>query len=571
MERKKKAIVVIVIVIVIAVIAAAMLYIFRDSLFQKEDNNVVSSFNSDIVIKRMDTGESLNMSYKYAKSILDKRRTFIEEIANINISSVRYKMEENNIKWYTNEGFLVKDDTDKDREIIDAIKYCKGISALSGILSDREDCKIMLYEGYSEELLLKGYENCAIIPSSMSKYINKEIPDNEKVLFISDTYFGNTFYFTIIGEYKTKSEYDTLYVSYAGLTELIRARRTDIPNHVDSLELDVYENKDLTGLVNYLSQYFAEGSVYSEYEGRFNVYNEPYEFMYVHSLNIEPVVPLQDIIYANYEIIISRIDGKSDLEMSHVYSDALIEDYDKYSQHISDIVISTGVKGVNPDDYPTDSSEPGYYNYPLYSIQMNFGFQSQFWNNYEDFPPFYQAVTGISEIKSMKKNCKVTLHFGYSSKDMIVPKQTDIDHYVKGYAVIPLPMHEANRNRFDYVNIIVRMNEAMAEYEESGRRIFSCRTISCFKVIGYYETTDKYDVIYITYAGSNEKYKLEPFENEHIESVTLWAQDDTDIKVLQGYLEQYFAPATDTSKYAGKKNALGRDYEYCYTIKSNAD
>jgi len=184
----------------------------------------------------------------------------------------------------------------------------------------------------------------------------------------------------------------------------------------------------------------------------------------------------------------------------------------------------------------------------------------------------HQPITSISEIEKMKSNSEVTFYTNYTNRDLVVQRKEDYiestfksDGDIKGYAIIPKTMHDAASALPDLKTHILYLSEKNDAVESNQKVLVG------FKVIGYYETDDRYDVVYITYAGSNDKYTKERFRNDYINSVTIETKKDTDITPLLEYLEQYFAPATDTSKYAGKKNALGRDYEYCYTIKSNAD
>ena len=114
----------------------------------------------------------------------------------------------------------------------------------------------------------------------------------------------------------------------------------------------------------------------------------------------------------------------------------------------------------------------------------------------------------------------------------------------------------------DYAVIIRLFEQPKKEDNPSDRMRFG------FKVIGYYETADESDTVYVTYGGYNRKYVKEPFKNECIRSMIIETRSDADITPLLEYLEQYFAPASDTSKYAGKKNLLGMEYAYCYTITS---
>jgi hypothetical protein len=101
------------------------------------------------------------------------------------------------------------------------------------------------------------------------------------------------------------------------------------------------------------------------------------------------------------------------------------------------------------------------------------------------------------------------------------------------------------------------------------------RLYVAFTAIGYYElpedSTDQYDVIYITYVGNNSKYEKEAYKNEYIESITIETRSDADMESLTRYLRQYFAPSDVASQYAGSINELGLEYEYCYTIKENVD
>ena len=96
MENRKKRFAILIIAAVIIVIAASLLFLFRDRLFKK-DNFVVTTFNSDIVIKRTDANESLDMPYRYTKALMDNLFIFRQEIAGINIASVKYNMSENYI------------------------------------------------------------------------------------------------------------------------------------------------------------------------------------------------------------------------------------------------------------------------------------------------------------------------------------------------------------------------------------------------------------------------------------------------------------------------------------------
>ena len=78
-------------------------------------------------------------------------------------------------------------------------------------------------------------------------------------------------------------------------------------------------------------------------------------------------------------------------------------------------------------------------------------------------------------------------------------------------------------------------------------------------------------MIYITYYGNNDKYKLDAFKDEYIESITIETRSDADMEALTRYLRKYFAPKETAAEYSVSKNGLGLYYEYCYTIKEKAD
>jgi hypothetical protein len=98
------------------------------------------------------------------------------------------------------------------------------------------------------------------------------------------------------------------------------------------------------------------------------------------------------------------------------------------------------------------------------------------------------------------------------------------------------------------------------KHEEGGYSIIYSR----FKPIGEYVTTDKYDTVYLTYAGYNEKYVIEPYRSEYIESIVIETKKDIDITPFLEYLEKYFAPADNVEKYIRENNELDIAYEFCY-------
>ena len=617
MENNKKRSTVLSFALIIVIIATALISAScNNPVFIRNSFNA-TTFNSDIVIKRTDGQEPLNMPYSYSKALLDNRLLFEEEIIGLNISSVKYEFCDAGMNMYGNRDVFVNEDSREVKAVMDSVKYCKGITTLSGIISDKEDSKITVYEGYSANLLTESLRNYVIIPSTLSRHINKEIPDNEKVLFIVNPGTNGLAYFTIIGEYTTNNEKDTLYLSYEGFCNMVRGGQEDISEHVDCMEIDVNEQADLKNFSFFLSAYFADINAPDQYENRINRLNEPYPYLFVNSVNIKPISFTEDTNFKKNIITVSRIDKKENLLMSYLYSDALIKDYYEYSRYITDINISTGIKGVNWRDYltPADYKEYGLSVEPFDEFGNQWSdYRNKSGKNCADY--FYQqAVTSISEIKKMKSNCKITFYSNYTNRDLVVQRKEDykeaafmgeimIAPPIKGYAIIPVTMYEAARSRRNTDHHIIEMAEISAAYlARSALRVG-------FKVIGYYEVSeeqkvevpdrkaeeiffefydhtgnlikmpvvekpeyisDGYDVIYLSYIGYNDRYEREQFRNEYIESITIETRSDADIAPLIRYLEQYFAPATDVKKYEKEKNVLGLDYEYCYTIKEKAD
>ena len=172
---------------------------------------------------------------------------------------------------------------------MDSIKYCKGVTTLSGIISDKEKSKITIYEGYTADLMMESWHHYVIIPSALSDYINEELPEDEKVLFIMNPGTNGLAYFTIIGEYETKNKSDTLYLSYCGLSTVVLGGQKDISDHIDCMEIDVNEQADLTDFSYFLSKYFADVNVLSQYEKRINSFNEPYSYMFVNTVDIKAI------------------------------------------------------------------------------------------------------------------------------------------------------------------------------------------------------------------------------------------------------------------------------------------
>ena len=528
----------------------------------------ITTFNSDIVIKRVDGQEPLNMPYRYAMPII--RAGLSEEVIGINISSVRCKIGRKGLSMSGYEKILVEPDSSEVARVINSIDYCKGITTLSGIIADKNDSRITIYEGYNEELLLETSQNYAIIPSTLSKHINQELPDADKVFYVKNNETRGAEPFKIIGEYTTNKEHDALYLSFYGMGKVAKGAQIDIPDYIDCMEIDVNEGKDLSGLISVLNNYFADYNVLSQYEKRINRFNERYPYMFVNTAGIKPVLIEEDTNFKKNIITVSRIDEKSDLMMSHLYGDALVKEYHEYSQYISDINISTGIKGVNPADYPTGTK---YQPYGLKLMPLGMQ-QDRVWMSF-NVPPYHKAVTSTSEIKRDKQGCEIYFYGNYRNRDLV--KQREQDYYekatrrggdMKGYAIIPAPMFEA-------VQHYIMTSQQVLELCPTKEGTPGTTLYVAFTAIGYYElpegSRDAYDVIYITYYGNNDKYKLDAFKDEHIESITIETRSDADMEALTRYLRKYFAPKETAAEYAGSKNELGLDYEYCYTILKNVD
>ena len=528
----------------------------------------ITTFNSDIVIKRVDGQEPLNMPYRYAMPII--RAGLSEEVIGINISSVRCKIGRKGLSMSGYEKILVEPDSSEVTRVINSIDYCKGITTLSGIIADKNDSRITIYEGYNEELLLETSQNYAIIPSTLSKHINQELPDADKVFYVKNNETRGAEPFKIIGEYTTNKEHDALYLSFYGMGKVAKGAQIDIPDYIDCMEIDVNEGKDLSGLISVLNNYFADYNVLSQYEKRINRFNERYPYMFVNTAGIKPVLIEEDTNFKKNIITVSRIDEKSDLMMSHLYGDALVKEYHEYSQYISDINISTGIKGVNPADYPTGTK---YQPYGLKLMPLGMQ-QDRVWMSF-NVPPYHKAVTSISEIKRDKQGCEIYFYGNYRNRDLV--KQREQDYYekatrrggdMKGYAIIPAPMFEA-------VQHYIMTSQQVLELCPTKEGTPGTTLYVAFTAIGYYKlpegSQDAYDVIYITYYGNNDKYKLDAFKDEHIESITIETRSDADMEALTRYLRKYFAPKETAAEYSGSKNELGLDYEYCYTILKNVD
>ena len=570
MEKNKRYNVITIIAIILAVIATVLLSVSCNNLQDPSNDFNVTTFNSDIVIKRIDGKEPLNMPYRYAIPVLSAGFKYGEEIAGINVSSVRYSLN-NSLSLSGFEGVLVNADSGAVRSVMDSIKYCKGITTLSGIISDKENCKITIYEGYTEDLLAENLQHYAIIPSTLSEHINNELPDYDKVFSLTNIETNGLAQFRIIGEYTTKKEQNTLYLSFTGLSKVIAGEQKDIAEHVDCLEIDVNEEKDLTDFTFFLFSYFADYNMLSQYSNRINILNEPYPYMFVNSVDIKPIVLTEEDGFKKNIITISRIDGKENLNMSHMYADRLVWDYNIYSRYITDLIISTGVKG-----FADENNKP-------YGLKVEAGgVLAKDWREYRNEkgimePQYHQLITSISEIKNNKKNCQIFFYGNYTNRDLVVQREEDRiaqgtrrGATISGYAIVPAPMYESVKKQKSTDYQIVELYEVNENISYIG---FACG----FKVIGYYklpeDSTDEYDTVYITYTGASSKYGiiLGPYINEYIESITIETRSDADMGALTDYLKKYFAPKDAVDEYIGLMNGLGLDYEYCYTILKDVD
>jgi hypothetical protein len=567
MENRKKTCITIALLIVI--VLTALFLVSCDSSGKQLEVYNVTPFNSDIVIKRVDGQEPLNMPYRYARFILDSRSKYEDEIVGLNISSVRYTMSNTGLSMSNYERIFTNANSGEVKEVIDSIKYCKGITTLNGIVADKEVSKITLYEGYTADLLEDNQQNYAIIPSTLSEHIKAGLSDSKKVFKIYNSETSGLEDFEIIGEYTTDEEHDTLYLSFAGFSRAVAGAKWDALNHIDCMEIDVDENKDLADFAYHLSNIFADYNMLYQYSKRINKLNEAYPYMFINTIGLDPVYIEEYTDFKENVITISRIDGKDILGMSHLYGDALVEDYSDYSEYITDIVISTGRKGVDPADYPSGTE------YQPYGLKLKTLGRSQdsIWMDYP-IPPYHQAITSISEIKSDKKDSEIYFYGNYTNKDLVVQREEDyVDRAtgnggsMEGYAIVPAPMFEAIRH---YMYTDLQVLELCPTAGNTTNNVYVA-----FTAIGYYElpegSTDQYDVIYITYVGNNNKYEKEAYENEYIESITIETKSDADMESLTRYLSQYFAPSDIAGEYTGFENELGLKYEYCYTIKENVD
>jgi hypothetical protein len=274
----KKNLCILIICIIVVVLVATALIVFRDDLFNRGNN-----YNNVIIIERMDGQESLKMPQKYLDKILMDKSFYLEEIESISISSVKFEIGEEGIGWGMDTGGLVNTE-DKDAiDILGGIKYCKGITDINAIITEKEKSSVEFYEGCSAEMLMNNREDYVIIPSSMSKFINENLaPEEKRMILRHSAASGYLGFCTIIGEYTTKDEYDTMYVSYLGMASLIKSTNNDMSEYIDTLVIKLNEGKDYTKLIEYLNTYFADANSFEAYEGKTNRFNDPYMYQFVH-------------------------------------------------------------------------------------------------------------------------------------------------------------------------------------------------------------------------------------------------------------------------------------------------
>jgi hypothetical protein len=555
-KASKKGLWIIITCIVIVAVLAVVLVVFKDDLFYKEVD-----FDSDIVIKRTDGQEPLDMDNDYAEILINNTSYFKDYIAALKISSVNLNIGETGIRWGASGDMLINMGDKDVLDIIRTIKYCKGITDISTISSDKERSRIEFYEGYSEDTFVGeptgGIIGYMIIPSSMSKYISDEYTGENRILQLrpsaDSTIIGM---YLIIGEYTTKSGYDTIYVSYSGLSKLYQDEEEQLKSFVDSIEMDVYEENDLTKLIEYLGRYFADGNALEQYENKLNKFDEPYPYYFAYSFDILSVptgspaettaepTPGQETASPNYNneenvINISRIDGTIDLKIPYTYADALIKDYPEYKQYITDLSISSEI--IEYREYDVNLRWGGFY------------FSLETWPSTNAIK-YYQGITSINEIKNQKDDCEITFYGDYTYEDLITP-QNEGDY--KGYAIIPAPVKENVTEEFRDTELSILLDA----FDEIHSQIL---VYTHFKIIGEYVTTDNYDTIFLTYSGYNEKYVNEKYQQEYIESITIETRKDMDITPFITYLEKYFADADDLEKFEGTVNSLDVEYEFCY-------
>lgn len=278
--KEKKNLWILVVCIITVAVAATVLVVFREKLFNKKEE---VNYGNAIAIERIDGQDSLRMPYKYIDKILMDKLLFQEEIELISISSVNFEVSEEGIRWGMSNNGLVNTGDKDALKILGGIKYCKGITDTSSIINEKGNSSVIFYEGYSEQILTDSSNDYVIIPSSMIRYINDELTSEEKVMTLRHSSESNSIgQYKIIGEYTTKDEYDTIYVSYSSMVKLLKAAKIEMSEYVDTLLIILNEGKDYTKLIEYLEEYFADADSLEKYEGKINMFDDPYIYQFVH-------------------------------------------------------------------------------------------------------------------------------------------------------------------------------------------------------------------------------------------------------------------------------------------------
>ncbi len=549
----KKALWVIITSIVIVVVLTVGLIVFKDDLFKSEE-----VFQSDIVIKRTDGQQSLEMPLEYA-DILIKNVSFNKDyLVGLKISTGNLDLGGSTIRWGAPPDLLVNMKDEKSEGTFKLIKYCKGITDVSTISTDKKRSNITFYEGYSSDIFSAEYKGkrggYMIIPSSISKYISKELIGEDKFLHIIMADGSSIISYEIIGEYKTKSEYDTIYLSYTGLSKQINNAKKQIDCFIQSAEIDVYEEKDLTKYIDFLGRYFADGNNLQLYEGKLNKFDEPYKYYFSHSLDMQttPVeLPIDTAlsptvnpdtnspsVYNNELniITISRIDGNVNLKIPHMYADELIKGYEIYKKYITDISISSETYLFKGDDGLL------YWNGDYYDYRAFF----------TPTPVYFKSITSVSEIKKEKSDVEIILYGDYTYEDLISP---EVEGNTKGSAIIPARVVEVLKEGFKDAEDVLTFTDG-----KTGPVLFYAE----FRIIGEYITTDDSDTVYLSYSGYNEKYRDEAHKDDYLDSIVIETKKDMDISPFLEYLERFFADKTKLEKFEGRENDFSVEYEFCY-------
>ena len=558
---RKKIWIIITSIIFVVVLAVGFL-VYNDDLFKSEEN-----FRSDIIIKRTDGQESLLIPLEYADILIKNVSFFKDYIVALKISTINLDVGQSGIRWGTPPDMLVNMQDKKAKDTLKSIKYCKGITDVSTISADKKSVNITFYEGYSADMFndnnIGDLGQYIIIPSSMSKYIREDFTGEDRVISLRPSVDSQSIVlYMIIGEYETTSKYDTIYVTYSQLSKQFKNDNENMDAFIDSIEIDVYKEKDLTKYIEFLERYFADGNNLQLYEGKLNKFDEPYKYHFSHSLDMQ-TIPLESPIDTAVEsptntalnptsspdtnspsvynnelniITISRIDGNENLKIPHIYADELIKEYETYKKYITGISISS--EKIFSREYDIQLGWSNYYDYKI--------------NPFIETPEYYQAITSVNEIKNQKSDSEITFYGDYTCEDLISLK---IDGQVKGTAIIPAKFTEVLKEGFkDAVDVVV-----LSKCRERDVLIYTG-----FIIIGEYKTTDDSDTVYLSYSGYNEKYMNEEHKDDYLDSIVIETKKDMDITPFINYLERFFADKTKLEKFEGRENDFSVEYEFCY-------